>query len=291
MDAASTLRNVLLATDFSAASQVAFLHAIAICKQVHAELHILHVFDDANFAPPESGGLLLEAHAFRHEAEDSVGMLVESACSQGVTCSGGVAGGIASSAILDAIRSTRADVCILGTRGIRGFERLIFGSTAEAVLRHAPCPVWTVGPHAGCCGCRRTTGPVVFATDFHRTTTSAIRLAATFARARQSALHCVHVLPRSLQGESNPLIVPEILKEALQHLARDTEAELQPTVCAIEYSGEISNAVVNYAAGVHAGLIVLGVRRAPLLAAHVPAHIAYRIITEASCPVLTSAFP
>src|ERR1700761_7506657 len=158
MEAPPTLRNVLLATDFSAAAQVAFLHAIAICKQANAELHILHVFEYANAAPPESGGLLLEVHEFFHEAEDSVGILVESACNQGVICSGRVTGGLASSAILDAIRSVSADAVILGTRGIRGFERLVFGSTAEAVLRHAPCPVWTVGPHAGCCGCRRTTG-------------------------------------------------------------------------------------------------------------------------------------
>jgi hypothetical protein len=47
---------------------------------------------------------------------------------------------------------------------------------------------------------------------------------------------------------------------------------------------------INYAREKKARLIVLGVRRASMMALHVSAHIAYRIITEAPCPVLTVAF-
>jgi nucleotide-binding universal stress UspA family protein len=61
-------------------------------------------------------------------------------------------------------------------------------------------------------------------------------------------------------------------------------------VCATTYGSEVSHAVVEYAREQGARLIVLGVRQASLLASHVPEHIAYRIITEAPCPVLTQAF-
>jgi hypothetical protein len=47
---------------------------------------------------------------------------------------------------------------------------------------------------------------------------------------------------------------------------------------------------LEYARQQKAKLIVLGVRQASMVTSHVPAHIAYRIITEASCPVLTMAF-
>ena len=43
------------------------------------------------------------------------------------------------------------DLAVLGTNALHGFERLVFGSTAEAVLRKSPCPVLTVGPRVGNC--------------------------------------------------------------------------------------------------------------------------------------------
>ena len=48
--------------------------------------------------------------------------------------------------------------------------------------------------------------------------------------------------------------------------------------------------MVEYAKQHKAKLIVLGVRKASLADSHAPLHIAYRIITEAGCPVLTMAF-
>ena len=64
----------------------------------------------------------------------------------------------------------------------------------------------------------------------------------------------------------------------------------RPGIPVILNGQEISYAVVDYARQHNARLIVLGVRQASLLASHVPEHITYRIITEASCPVLTMAY-
>ena len=54
--------------------------------------------------------------------------------------------GIPSLTILEAISEKEIDLVVLGTSALHGFERLVFGSTAEAVLREASCPVLTVGP-------------------------------------------------------------------------------------------------------------------------------------------------
>ena len=49
--------------------------------------------------------------------------------------------------ILAAAREWEADVIVIGTHGRSGVSRLVLGSTAESVVRHALCPVLVVKPH------------------------------------------------------------------------------------------------------------------------------------------------
>ena len=46
--------------------------------------------------------------------------------------------------ILDRAKHLPADLIVMGTHGRRGFQHLLLGSVAEAVVRHAPCPVLVV---------------------------------------------------------------------------------------------------------------------------------------------------
>ena len=48
--------------------------------------------------------------------------------------------------ILAAAREWEADVIVIGTHGRSGVSRLVLGSTAESVVRHAPCPVLVIKP-------------------------------------------------------------------------------------------------------------------------------------------------
>jgi nucleotide-binding universal stress UspA family protein len=291
IDSVPSFNKVLLATDFSAASQAAFQTALAVCTAFHASLSILHVFEYANAVPPETGGQLLELNSFYESARSSLDRLVQEARQSGVACEATMGSGIPSVTIRETITSNAIDLAILGTNALHGFERLVFGSTAEAVLRKASCPVLTVGPQASnALRAAQTKGPVVFATDFHLTTTHAICYAAAICKATRSPLHCLHVLPRTLEGGSRKHVTLQIMTEALKHVANESGTAIDPPVCAIRYGSEISNAVVDYARQQKAKLIVLGVRQASMVTSHVPAHIAYRIITEASCPVLTMAF-
>jgi nucleotide-binding universal stress UspA family protein len=169
----------------------------------------------------------------------------------------------------------------------------VFGSTAEAVIRKAKCPVITVGPQASLRlrEAQTSSGIVVFATDFHLSTTEALCYAAFFGTMMNLPLYCLNVLPRSAEDASRKGVISVLIKDALQHLASSLGLKLPAPICAVTYGSEVSNAVVQYAKQHDARLIVLGVRRASLAASHIPAHIAYRIITESPCPVLTIAFP
>jgi nucleotide-binding universal stress UspA family protein len=286
-----SFKSVLLATDFSAASHAAFETALRVCKTLKAGLLILHVFEYSNAVPAETGGQLIELDRLYDEARASLDDLVQTARRAGVKAEATMGSGVADLTILETIISKKVDLAVLGTNALHGFERLVFGSTAEAVLRQASCPVMTVGPQAAdSAKADEPAGPVVFATDFHLTTTHAIRYATSFCKSMDSPLHCVHILPRTLAGGVRSHIIPEIMAGALQHVANESGTVIDPPVCAVAYGSEISNAVVDYAREQKAKLIVLGVRRASMVASHVPAHIAYRIITEAPCPVLTVAY-
>lgn len=46
--------------------------------------------------------------------------------------------------IISSAEDEHADLIVLGSRGIGGFERLLLGSVSEGVLRHAHCPVLSV---------------------------------------------------------------------------------------------------------------------------------------------------
>jgi nucleotide-binding universal stress UspA family protein len=283
--------NVLLATDFSVASQAAFAAAVSLCAALSAKLTILHVFEYASTVPPEVGEQLLELETFYAQAQASLAELQELTLRAGIECEAMLTGGLAYEAILDTIREKQVDLAVLGTNALHGFERLVFGSTAETVLRKASCPVLTVGPRALDAGALpESDAPVVFATDFHMTTIHAVRYAASFCELSSSPLHCLHVLPRTLQDGKQSHIIPRIMTEALQHVAKDSVTSMELPVCAIAYGSEVSNAIVDYARQQRAKLIVLGVREASIAASHVPAHIAYRVIAEATCPVLTMAF-
>jgi nucleotide-binding universal stress UspA family protein len=277
-DSVTSFNNILLATDFSSASLAAFQTALGVCTELGTSLLILHVFEYVNAVPPETGGQLLKLESTFESAQSSLDGLFQLARRAGVTCETIMGSDIPSEGILETISSKKIDLAILGTNALHGFERLVFGSTAEVVLRKALCPVLTVGPQASdAVKAAQLDGPVVFATDFHLATTDAIRYAATFCKATRSPLHCLNVLPRTLEAGASGHIIPQIMTEALQQVVTESGITIDPPVCAITYGSEISNAVIEYARQQKAKLIVLGVRQASIVASHLPAHIEQRI--------------
>lgn len=57
-----------------------------------------------------------------------------------------VRGGSPATEIVQLAADMDADLVVVGTKGRRGLERLVMGSVAESVARHARCPVWVVRP-------------------------------------------------------------------------------------------------------------------------------------------------
>ena len=46
--------------------------------------------------------------------------------------------------IAEAAKELKADLIVISTHGYTGLKHVLLGSTAERIVRHAPCPVMTV---------------------------------------------------------------------------------------------------------------------------------------------------
>lgn len=284
------LPRIMVATDLSAVSEAAFRVALRLAKTVRGSLLILHVFEYSDAASPNTGGIVEGLFALRHAAERRLDELRQRAKKHELEAETVMNDGIASLAILEIIRTKQVDLAVMGTKAMSGVERFVIGSTAEEVFRKAPCPILTVGPRVEeSAETPSLAGSVIFATDFNSASVQSVRYAAELCSQLGSSLHFLHVLPRAAAGNYDDAVL-QTSTATLQRMVAESGVAMEKPVCAITYSNDISTGVVDYAKRHNADFIVLGVRRAPAMAAHLPAHITYRIVAEAACPVLTVAY-
>jgi nucleotide-binding universal stress UspA family protein len=144
----SKTARILLATDFSAASEPAARHALEMAGAERASLLIAHVLESPVPFSPE--GYVLPriydemAAALRTDAEKRMRRLLARARRAGVRARGLLLRGAPHEAIVRAARTHRARRVVVGTHGRRGFSRLFLGSVAARVVAASPCPVLVV---------------------------------------------------------------------------------------------------------------------------------------------------
>lgn len=145
------LRTILLPTDFSECAAHALPVAADMARQAGARLLCLHVVEPVVPAvgwTPVAEPLPLADISDR--LEDSAARELPR-WSRRAECSGLdveelVAHGEAASEIVRVARERGADLIVISSHGRTGLGRIIFGSTAESVVRYAHCPVLVVKP-------------------------------------------------------------------------------------------------------------------------------------------------
>jgi nucleotide-binding universal stress UspA family protein len=144
----SQIKRMLVPTDFSPASDIAFEYGLDLATREGATMHVAHVLDESSFATAYPDGFYAELPGLRaqllHEAEKRLAALADRCRSAGVQTTTEVLIGRTAPAIVEAASDWEADVIVMGTHGRSGFAHLVLGSIAERVLRTAPCPVLTV---------------------------------------------------------------------------------------------------------------------------------------------------
>jgi nucleotide-binding universal stress UspA family protein len=180
------------------------------------------------------------------------------------------------------------DLIVLGTRGRTGLGKTLLGSVAEEILRQAPCPVLTVGPHV-------TVPPektasmheILFATDLVADVPEAAPYAMSLAQENQAHLTLLHVIENQNSGDLlHPADVMEFKRRKLEMLVRPEAALWCAPECLVE-AGNPAEKILEAAKRKGADVIVLGARPARNFTTFLDTGTVHKVVTQANCPVLT----
>ncbi len=137
------LKRILVPIDFSEHSKNALKYAVPFAKQFGAEIILVYVVEPtvypADFSFGQFGFPNVEDE-FRSRGEEQLAGLIEKEIRKEVKARKLVLTGKAFIEIIKTAREEEVDLIIIATHGHSGVEHMLFGSTAEKVVRKAPCP-------------------------------------------------------------------------------------------------------------------------------------------------------
>jgi nucleotide-binding universal stress UspA family protein len=284
----AAVHTILFATDFSDVAKRAQSYATGLANRFRATLVVAHANEPPNYGlRPENWRAANErATAKMRELQATL-----TTTFPGFTSEFLVNEGSAWHVVESLLGKRRVDLIVVGTRGRTGLGKLLLGSQAEEIFRHAPCPVLTVGPHAPVMtGRENELNEVLYATDFSPESHASAPFAVGFTLTLGAHLNLLHVVEEQKVGE---LLRPEEVLISSRRLLRSLvpeEAQFWREPRCFAERGEPVEKILQVGAQVQAGLIVLGVRKptgVPGAATHWGTGVAYKVACSAPCPVLT----
>jgi universal stress protein A len=295
----SNIRKILATTDFSDESRVGVRYALALAEKLNATVALLHVIE----SPPRMSGVESVVLARKDPevialAREKLATLAKSEGKGDGAVTSSVRTGKPFHEITTDARERAADLIVIATHGYTGAKRVLLGSTAEQVARHAPCPVLTVPTRTTPkrTGKRSpfTVKKILVPIDFSNISKDALPWA-TFLAARFGAelvlLHIVEKFPIDyLLGREliNETIVP-LVKQAEADLGRLAGSLSQSTgvnISAVVRAGKPFEEIYHAAEALGADLIALTTHGYTGLKHVWLGSTAERVVRHAHCPVL-----
>lgn len=142
---APKIRSILVPVDFSRASERALDYAASLAGPFGAKLILLNVVEpfptpDFAYTPMALDNDVIVAQAKEHLEK----VRIRSGLDPKLVGKILIRHGSPYAEITDAARTSKADLIVISTHGYTGLAHVFMGSTAERVVRHAPCPVLVV---------------------------------------------------------------------------------------------------------------------------------------------------
>ena len=298
------IKRILFATDFSRWARRAEDYACALACSWKASLTVLCV---AEFPPGLNPDYLVNQQYLADLLKTESSQLVDfkgRAELRGIAVTTRVATGIPSEEVITVARAEDSDLIVVGTRGKTGLAHVLLGSTAERVIRGAPCPVLTVRmepavikEEEGALSKPVTLERILVPIDFSNCSLDALGYAAVVAQQAKASLMLLHVLePVSYgldftlgQSKARRLEVEtwtkrlEELVSSHQHPTMQVESQLR--------GGFPADSILDSAQTLPCDLIVMGTHGRRGISHTISGSVAEAVLRKARCPVITVRSP
>ncbi len=281
------IHRLLIATDLSHKSDAVVSCGIEFARLFGAHADIAYVLPTDEFALAGPDGMVAGREAARRDLLELKSRLRRNAAydddsDEALT----LLEGPVAECLLQCARDTQIDLMVVGTHGRGGLGKVLLGSVAEKVFRHSPVPVLTIGPNFRHTQRSNSVHEILAPCDLTPKSHPAVRFACDLARAHHSRLTVLYVLEGASQGTR---IDPDRVKGGIRERLADIvgrKADGLDVNYRVEFGG-VASAILDVASEVKAELIVLGVRPSTGVFDRFQWPVAYELVREATCPVLT----
>ncbi|MEP6934641.1 MAG: universal stress protein [Nitrospirota bacterium] len=293
------IKRILFATDFSQWARRAEDYACALACSWKASLTVLSV---AEFPPGLNPDYQVNQQYLADLLKTASSHLVDlkgRVERRGIAVTTRVATGIPSEEVITAARAEDSDLIVVGTRGKTGLAHVLLGSTAERVIRGAPCPVLTVRTESedkedtSVLSKPITLERILVPVDFSDCSLDALGYAAMVAQQAKASLLLLHVLEpvsygldftlgQSTARHADAATWTKRLEELVSSHQRPTmqvESQLR--------GGFPSDSILDSAQTLPCDLIVMGTHGRRGISHALSGSVAEAVLRKARCPVLT----
>jgi nucleotide-binding universal stress UspA family protein len=190
------IKSILFATDFSACAERAMGYAVSLAASWKAELCVMTVLELYPGMDPDYTVNKMYLDHVRAEATRQLETIQAGLKGHGQEAMTRIEIGIPSRAIQALAETTAADLLVVGTHGRTGLDHVLIGSTAERVVRMAPCPVLAVkadksgGSAAAIGAIKRIVVPI----DLSSCSLDALEYAVQFAKQIGASITILHAM-------------------------------------------------------------------------------------------------
>jgi nucleotide-binding universal stress UspA family protein len=303
------LKKILYPTDFGESAEEALRYAAMLASQYDAELIMMHVVSLFSDGPSTAEEQISEmeqyaekfADQLHQQAEEIIDRTIEDESHKHLKMKKLIVRGFSpNQEVIRVTEEEDIDLVVMGTYGRGGVSHMLFGSTAEQVVRTASCPVLTVRHHAPHTFDFQRIRSILFPTDFSEYSKKALPYALSFAESYGADLHVLHVFEQRIHpafyimDKSTPFDLDRGLRDrALDALDESVYDDLRDKInfkCEVA-SGKPFVEIINYARDKEIDLIVIATHGLTGLEYMVIGSTTERVVRKAPCPVLSIKDP
>jgi len=142
-----SVNKILTPIDFSDYSKNSLKYSVYLAKKFNAQITLVYVVEPVIYPPDFSMGQVVfptTDNDMYTRANEELAKLAQTEVPAEIKVNTIIKTGKPFIEIIETAKEENIDLIIIATHGHTGVEHILFGSTAEKVVRKAPCPVLTL---------------------------------------------------------------------------------------------------------------------------------------------------